>query len=283
MNAPGGRIVLVGTPIGNLGDLSPRAVEALASADVIACEDTRRTGRLLSHLGLSSPGFVVLNEHTEGDRVDALLDRARQGAMVVVVSDAGMPGVSDPGEWLVSRAVAAGVPVDVVPGPSAVLTALVVSGLTTSRFVHEGFLPRRGSARSERIASLVAETRTTVLFEAPHRLARTLVDLAAVCAPDRRVVLARELTKMHEEVWRGTLAAAVERVAQVEPRGEFVVVLGGAEPPAEASDDDIRAALTESLRQGMTTRDAVDAVAAGLSAPRRRVYDIAIGRTDRRD
>lgn len=277
MTGPGGRLVLVGTPIGNLGDLSPRAVEALAGADVVACEDTRRTGRLLAHLGIASPGYVVVNEHTEGARVDELLDRVRRGATVVVVTDAGMPGISDPGEWLVARAVAEDLAVEVVPGPSAVLAALVVSGLVTSRFVFEGFLPRKGSDRAARLADVAGERRTVVLYEAPHRLARTLADLASVCAPDRRVALARELTKLHEEVWRGTLAAAIDRVALVEPRGEFVVVVAGAEPPPAASDEDIRDALSESLRRGMTTRDAVDGVAAALGVPRRRVYDIAIG------
>lgn len=279
MTGAAGRIVLVGTPIGNLGDLSPRAVEALGAADVIACEDTRRTGRLLSHLGIASPGYVVLNEHTEGDRVDDLLERARRGATVVVVSDAGMPGISDPGEWLVSRAVLADVAVEVVPGPSAVLAALVVSGLATTRFVFEGFLPRKGGGRTERLAEVRHESRTVVLFEAPHRLARTLADLGEVCGGDRRIVLARELTKLHEEVWRGTLGAAIAHVAAIEPRGEYVLVLGGAEPAPDATDDDIRDALTASLREGMTTRDAVDAVAAALGAPRRQVYDIAVNRT----
>lgn len=273
-----GRLVLVGTPIGNLGDMTPRAVEALAAADVIACEDTRRTGRLLSHFGLESPGFVVVNEHTEGDRVDALLDRMRSGATVVLVSDAGMPGVSDPGEWLVRRAVEAGLPVEVVPGPSAALAALVVSGLVTSRFVFEGFLPRKGSVRAERIAALADERRTAVVFEAPHRLERTLTDLAAVCGPGRRVTLARELTKLHEEVWRGTLAEAIVRIAEVEPRGEFVLVLAGAEPRADATDEEIRDALTAALRRGLSTRDAAAEIAADLGVAKRRVYDLAIGR-----
>lgn len=279
MSTTVGRIVLVGTPIGNLGDLSPRAVAALGTADVIACEDTRRTGRLLSHLGLSSPGYVVLNEHTEGDRADQLLERARGGSTVVVVSDAGMPGISDPGEWLVSRAVAAGITVEVVPGPSALLAALVVSGLATSRFVFEGFLPRKGGARGERLVDVAAESRTVVLFEAPHRLGRTLGDLVETCGGDRPVVLARELTKLHEEIWRGTLAEALARVGEVEPRGEYVIVLAGAEPPAAATDDDLRAALTAALRRGMTTRDAVAEVAARTGASRRRVYDLAVSRT----
>ena len=272
-----GRIVLVGTPIGNLGDLSPRAAEVLAAADVIACEDTRRTGRLLAHLGLASPGYVVLNEHTEGDRTAELVARARAGADVVVVSDAGMPGVSDPGEWLVSQAVAAGVPVEVVPGPSSLLAALVVSGLTTSRFVFEGFLPRRGSARTERLGAVLRESRTTVLFEAPHRLARTLEDLVAVAGAERRIVLARELTKLHEEIWRGTLGEAVERIGAVEPRGEYVLVVDGARPRPDADDGAILEALADARRRGLSTRDASTEVADRLGVPRRRVYGLAIG------
>lgn len=271
-----GRLVLVGTPIGNLGDLSPRAVAALTEAEVIACEDTRRTGRLLTHLGIASPGYVVVNEHTEGEAVDRLLGHIADGATVVLVSDAGMPAVSDPGEHLVARAIDAGVDVEVVPGPSAVLHALVLSGLTTSRFVFEGFLPRKGGERSRRIAEVVAERRTVVLFEAPHRLARTLEDLCTACGPERRVVLARELTKLHEEIWRGTLADALTHIDAAGTRGEYVVVLGGAPAPAEITDDELVVALHAAKAQGLSTRDAVDAVATSTGAARRRVYDLAL-------
>lgn len=272
-----GRIVLVGTPIGNLSDISPRAVEALGAADVIACEDTRRTGKLLSHLGISSPGYVVLNEHTEGDAAGRLLDRALGGATIAVVSDAGMPGISDPGEHLVARAIEAGVSVEVVPGPSAVLAALVLSGLVTARFVFEGFIPRKGSGRTRRLEEIAVERRTLVLFEAPHRLERTLTDLAAVCGPDRRVALARELTKMHEETWKGTLSAALLHVDAVDPRGEYVIVLEGAPEPTEATDDDLIEAIGTARDGGASTRDAVDAVAAMFGVARRRVYDLALG------
>jgi len=273
-----GRIVLVGTPIGNLGDLSPRAAEALAAADLIACEDTRRTGRLLAHLGIDPKALWVLNEYTEVDRADELVDRARRGAVVAVVSDAGMPGVSDPGERLVAAAVDAGVAVEVVPGPSAVLAALVLSGLTTGRFVFEGFLPRKGASRTERLSAVAGESRTTVLFEAPHRLERTLVDLGDVCGHDRRIVVARELTKLHEEVRRGTVAEMLEAARVTEPRGEFVLVLAGAPPRPEATDDEVRGALDAAIARGLTTRDAVAEVASALGAPHRRVYDLAIGR-----
>jgi 16S rRNA (cytidine1402-2'-O)-methyltransferase len=271
-------LVLVATPIGNLGDLSPRAAEELAAADVVACEDTRRTGRLFAHLGVAAPAMLVVNDHTEARAVRDVLGRLDQGQRVVVVSDAGMPGISDPGERLVAAASAAGHRVEVVPGPSAALAGLVASGLPTGRFVFEGFLPRKGSGRSERLAAVAAERRTVVLYEAPHRLARTLADLIGACGTTRRVALARELTKLHEEVWRGSLASALERCAEIEPRGEYVVVLDGAPEPPAADDDAIRSALTEARRDGATTRDAVAEVASVLGVSRRRVYDLAVER-----
>lgn len=271
-----GRLILVGTPIGNLGDLSPRALEALGQADVVACEDTRRTGRLLSHFGIASPTYVVVNEHTEGDASERVLGHVQRGEVVVLVSDAGMPGVSDPGEYLVAQAIAAGVTVEVVPGPSAVLHALVASGLTTSRFVFEGFLPRKGSERMRRLREISAEPRTIVLFEAPHRLERTLNDLADVCGNERRIVFARELTKLHEEIWRGSLAEAIARCADVDPRGEYVLVLDGAPPAAEATDDQLREAVAGALRRGLSKRDASTEVAEQFGVARNRVYDLAI-------
>ncbi len=271
-----GRLVLVGTPIGNLGDISPRALEALGQAAVVACEDTRRTGRLLSHFGIASPTYIVVNEHTEGEAAERLLGHVQRGDVVVLVSDAGMPGVSDPGEFLVSKAIEAGVTVEVVPGPSAVLHALVASGLTTSRFVFEGFLPRKGSGRALRLRELADEHRTAVLFEAPHRLEKTLNDLAEVCGGERRIVLARELTKLHEEIWRGSLAEALTRCGEVDPRGEYVLVLDGAAPRADATDDELRQAARESLAKGASKRDAAAAVADVFAVSRKRVYDLVI-------
>lgn len=271
-----GRLVLVGTPIGNLGDISPRALEALGRAAVVACEDTRRTGRLLSHFGIASPTYIVVNEHTEGEAAERVLGHVQRGDVVVLVSDAGMPGVSDPGEFLVSKAIEAGVTVEVVPGPSALLHALVASGLTTSRFVFEGFLPRKGSGRALRLRELADEHRTAVLFEAPHRLAKTLNDLAEVCGGQRRIVLARELTKLHEEIWRGSLAKALARCSEVDPRGEYVLVLDGAAPRADATDDELRQAARESLAKGASKRDAAAAVADAFAVSRKRVYDLVI-------
>jgi len=272
-----GRLVLVGTPIGNLGDLTPRAVEVLGSADLVCCEDTRRTGRLLQHAGVRAKALKVVNDHTEGDVVPHVLQRLGGGETVAVVTDAGMPGISDPGERLVAAAVAAGFVVEVVPGPSAAVTALVASGLPAGRFVFEGFLPRKGSGRTERLTEVCAERRTVVLYEAPHRLARTVADLLDGCGPDRGVVLSRELTKLHEEHWRGSLAGAVAHVAEVEPRGEYVVVLDGAPAPAAVTDGAIVAALDAARAGGASNRDAVASVSAELHVAKRRVYALATG------
>lgn len=270
-----GALVLVGTPIGNLGDLAPRALDELRRADVIACEDTRRTGKLLEHAGIGRRPLLVVNDHTEAGAARDVLARLDRGERVAVVSDAGMPGISDPGERLVRAAAAAGHTVEVVPGPSAAVTALVASGLPTGRFVFEGFLPRKGSGRSERLAALAGERRTIVLYEAPHRLARTLADLVRVLGAHRPVVLARELTKLHEELWRGSLGDAVEWCGEREPRGEFVVVVDGAPPPSAPTDADIEAALAAERERGRSTRDAVDSVAATMGVPRKRVYALA--------
>jgi 16S rRNA (cytidine1402-2'-O)-methyltransferase len=282
-NGPGGGgesgvLVLVGTPIGNLGDLSPRAVETLAAADVIACEDTRRTRQLLSAAGVAARRrLIAVNDHNEAAQVRVVLAHLDQGERVAVVTDAGMPALSDPGERLVAAAAAAGHRVEVVPGPSAALTALVASGLATGRWVFEGFLPRKGSSRSQRLAELAAESRTIVLFEAPHRLHDTLVDLRDALGEQRAVAVARELTKLHEEVWRGTLATAVERWSATEARGEFVLVIAGAPPLAEATETDVEAALRRLLDGGMDKRSAIARVAADLDVPKRFVYHVAVG------
>ena len=273
-----GALVLVGTPIGNLGDMAPRAVEALRTADTIACEDTRRTRALLSHLGL--PGgrrLLAVHDHNEAGEVANVLARLDRGEQVVVVTDAGMPGISDPGERLVAAAAAAGHAVEVVPGPSAMIAALVVSGLPTSRFAFEGFLPRKGPVRAQRLAEIAADQRTTVLFEAPHRVRQTVADLAQAAGDLRRVALVRELTKLHEEVWRGTLAAALERLDAKEPRGEYVVVLDGAPPPAPAGEGDVESALRTRLDAGADKKAAIAEVAAELGVPKRVVYDVALG------
>ncbi|HVA74265.1 MAG TPA: 16S rRNA (cytidine(1402)-2'-O)-methyltransferase [Acidimicrobiales bacterium] len=272
-----GRVVLVGTPIGNLGDLSPRARESLAGAAVIFCEDTRRTRKLLSAAGIPAPRLVAMHQHNESAASAEALALACGGGVVAVVSDAGMPGISDPGTRLVALAAGEGVPVEVVPGPAAFLTALVGSGLPTARFCFEGFLPRRGRERTERLRAISAEARTTVLYESPRRVAATLADLSSACGHNRRVALGRELTKLHEEFWRGRLGDALEWVEAGEPRGEWVIVLDGAAPePITAGEEEITSALRRHLAAGETRRTAVDAVAAELSIPRRQVYELAI-------
>jgi 16S rRNA (cytidine1402-2'-O)-methyltransferase len=272
-----GRLILVATPIGNLGDLSPRAVTTLAAADVVCCEDTRRTRALLSHAGVHAPRLVSLHGHNETARIPQVLARLSSGATVAVVSDAGTPAVSDPGSRLVAAAVEAGATVSVVPGPSAPVAALVASGLATDRFCVEGFLPRQGGARRRRLGALVSEPRTVLILESPTRLGGTLADLARECGPERRVAVARELTKVHEEIWRGTLGQGADAFAGGEVRGEVVIVLEGApDRPQAPGDDVIRAAVRTRLDAGDTVRDAAGAAAAELGVPRRRTYAAAV-------
>ena len=277
-----GRLVLVATPIGNLGDLSPRAREVLAAADLICCEDTRRTRALLSAVGVSATGaggdrLLSLHGHNEQTRLDRVAAAIAGGATVAVVSDAGTPGISDPGAWLAARLGAAGETVSTVPGPSSVVGALVVSGLPTDRFCVEGFLPRKGSERRRRAAALMADERTSVVLEAPGRVAATLAELSAA-DPDRPVAVVRELTKLHEEVWRGTLGQATEAFATRQLRGEVVLVVGGA-PPAEPADESeveaaVRAVVSDDPSAG--PRQVAERVAAALGVPRRRAYEAAL-------
>jgi 16S rRNA (cytidine1402-2'-O)-methyltransferase len=268
-------LVIVGTPIGNLGDLSPRAADAFRAADVILAEDTRRTRALLTHAGIAAGGRLrAVNAHNERDAAPRVIDEIRGGARVAYATDAGMPGISDPGAALVRACVDAGIAVEVVPGPSALLAALVVSGLPTEPFVFEGFLPRKGSDRTARLERLAREPRTVILFEAPHRLGRTLGDLESVCGNEREVVLARELTKRFEEVWRGTTGEAITHVEDSPPRGEYVIVLGGS-ADRTVSEADIDGAVTRALAEGSSTRDAAAAVAASLGIPKRRAYEAA--------
>jgi 16S rRNA (cytidine1402-2'-O)-methyltransferase len=273
---PVGSLVLVGTPIGNLGDLSPRAVEELRTADVIAAEDTRRTRALLTHAGVPAGRRLrAVHARNEAAAAERIVGEIREGDRVAVVTDAGMPGISDPGAQLVRACLDAGLPVEAVPGPSAALTAVVLSGLPSDRFVFEGFLPRKGRARAERIVALADEPRTTVLFEAPGRVRATLADLAAACGPHRPVAVARELTKVFEDVWRGTLAEAARYAERTEPRGEHVVVVGPAPERAPPGDAEVEAAVRAALADGRSARDAASDVANALGVPRRRAYEAA--------
>lgn len=272
-----GTLLLVATPIGNLGDLSPRGIAALQQATLICCEDTRRTGKLLSHLDIRGVRMAISNEHTEDDRVDEVLSILAADGTVAVVTDAGTPGISDPGERLVRAAIDNGHTVSAIPGPSADVMALVISGLPTARYVFEGFLPRSGSERTVRMNEVAQERRTTVLYEAPHRLARTVADLLAVCGVQRQVVLARELTKLYEEVWRGTLGEAAEHLAAKDPQGEYVIVLAGGQATAPATNDDVVAAVAQRLAAGASKKAAIASVAQHLNVPKNRVYELALG------
>lgn len=273
-----GRLVLVATPIGNLGDLSPRATETLSTAHLIVCEDTRRTGKLLHHLGISGVPMVVANEHTEATASARVERELLDGHLVAVVTDAGMPGIADPGERLVKAAIAVGATVSVVPGPTAAASALVISGLPSQHHVMEGFLPRQGLDRRRRVQLVARERRTVLLYEAPHRLIRTLTDLAEACGTNRQICLARELTKLHEEVWRGTLGAALAHANDREPRGEYVLVLAGAPEEAPADQAAVELAVETALAAGRTGRDAADEVAATLGVSRRTAYDAVVNR-----
>lgn len=271
-------LVLVATPLGNLGDLSDRARRELVEADTIVCEDSRRSGLLLHLSGIDAGRrLFVVNDHNEAELAPEVTRRVAGGQRVVVITDAGTPGISDPGERLVAAALSAGLAVEVAPGPSAVIAALVISGLPAGRFCFEGFLPRKGSARSERLAEIAREQRTTVLYEAPHRLARTLADLLANCGQGRLVAVARELTKLHEEVFRGTLGEAVDW-AQPGRLGEMVLVLAGADAAPPPSDSEVDAALNAALTAGESRRDAAAAVAAQFGLSRRALYGRVIGR-----
>ena len=272
-----GRLVMVATPIGNLGDLSPRARDTLAGADLICCEDTRRTRQLLSHAGITGRHLISVHGDNEKDRIADVLDALAAGKVVALVTDAGTPAVSDPGARLAAAAAKAGAEVTIVPGPNAALAALVLSGLPTDRFCFEGFLPRKGSERRRRIELLAVEQRTALLHETAPRLAATLADLEKACGPRRRVAVARELTKIHEEVWRGNLGEAASHFAVRALRGEIVVVLDGAEAPAGSPDEDVRDAMVRRLAGGASLRDAAAEVAAEMGVARRRAYELGLG------
>jgi 16S rRNA (cytidine1402-2'-O)-methyltransferase len=265
-----GRLAVISTPIGNLGDLSPRARDELAAADLVAAEDTRRTGQLLTTLGLSRP-LLSLHEHNERERIDELLGRLRAGARIALVSDAGTPLLSDPGFELVRRVAQEGFSVVSVPGPSAITAALSIAGMPTERFTFEGFLPARLAERRARIAELASEPRTLVFFEAPHRVVEALEDLAAGFGAGRRAAVARELTKVFETVYRGTLGelAAQARADSNFSRGEITLVVQGAlaEPAAQAGDSRLDETLTVLLTELSPSKAA--SLAARLTGARR--------------
>ena len=272
-----GTLYLVATPIGNLGDLSVRAAETLEAVDFIAAEDTRVTVKLLNHLGIKKP-MVSYHRHNADTRGDALTGRLLAGESCALVTDAGTPAISDPGEELVAQCAAQDIPVVPIPGPCAFVSALAVSGLPTGRFTFEGFLPMNKKNRRTHLDSLRQETRTMVFHEAPHKLSATLRDLEETFGPDRRISLCRELTKLHEQVWRTTLGQAAAHYAQNPAKGEFVLVVEGAAPvqKEEYTLEDGLAMAARLQAEGASTRDAVKQAAAACGLSRKALYDLVV-------
>ncbi len=272
-----GTLYLVPTPIGNLSDIAPRALETLEQADFVAAEDTRVTLKLLNHFGIKKPLVAYYRHNTEAGG-QTILRRLLAGENCALVSDAGTPAVSDPGEEMVGLCVENGVTVCALPGPCALTTALSVSGLPTGRFTFEGFLAMNKKNRRDHLQSLINEERTMIFYEAPHKLTTTLADLVQTFGPDRPIALCRELTKLHEEVVRTTLAQALERYEQDPPRGEFVLVVAGAQPQAtQGADPEDALAQVAALRsQGLSLKDAVKQVSKALDLPRNQLYALAL-------
>ena len=272
-----GMLYLVPTPIGNLGDISQRCRETLEQADFIAAEDTRVSLKLLNHLGIKK-SLVSYYEHNKTFKGDKIVERILAGETCALVSDAGSPAISDPGEDLVKQCAQAGIPVCAIPGPCAAITALSISGQATGRFCFEGFLSTAKKSRREHLESLAKEQRTMIFYEAPHKLVNTLSDMAAVFGENRPLSLCRELTKLHEEVVRTTLGEAIAKYTETPPKGEFVLVVAGA--PAEeketASSEDAAARLSQLLDQGLSRKDAVKQTAQELQLPKNVVYEISL-------
>lgn len=278
-----GELAVVATPIGNMGDLSPRAVATLKEADVVCCEDTRHTGQMLARLGLHASRLLSVHAHNEPKRLAEVLELLERGAHVALVSDAGTPALSDPGELVISAAIAAGHKVTTVPGPSAAVSALVVAGLGTARWRFEGFLPRKGPDRARRLGEIAAASHPSVIYEAPQRVGATLHDLAECCGGDREVAVCRELTKRFEETWRGTLAEACERASAAPARGEHVIVVAGAPAGKRSSpnEGEVRNAVASRMSAGASRRQAAAAVAVELDVPKRFAYETSLDRGDR--
>ncbi|MHC5743722.1 MAG: 16S rRNA (cytidine(1402)-2'-O)-methyltransferase [Nostoc sp.] len=271
-----GTLYVVGTPIGNLEDITFRAVRILQTVDIIAAEDTRHTGKLLQHFQVKTPQ-VSYHEHNRTSRIPELLEHLINNKAIALVSDAGMPGISDPGYELVKACIEAGIPVVPIPGASAAITALSAAGLPTDRFVFEGFLPAKTQQRQEHLESLQTESRTLIFYESPHRLRDTLQDLALVWGNDRQIVLGRELTKLYEEFWRGTIAEAIAYYTQREPQGEYTLVVAGipASQP-QLTEEELKAELKQLISQGISRSQASRQLAKFTSIPRRQLYQLAL-------
>lgn len=274
-----GTLYIVGTPIGNLEDMTFRAVKILQSVDAIAAEDTRHTGKLLQHFQIKTPQ-ISYHEHNRSQRLPELLEQLNEGT-IALVTDAGIPGISDPGYELVKACIEAGIKVVPIPGASASLTALSAAGLPTDRFVFEGFLPASGKERQQRLESLPSEARTLIFYESPHRLRVSLRDLATYLGNDRQIVVARELTKLYEEFWRGTIEQAIAHYTRTEPKGEFTLVVAGAQLEMPTlSEEALKVELQQIMAQGVSRSQASRQLAQLTKVSRRQLYQLALALPD---
>jgi 16S rRNA (cytidine1402-2'-O)-methyltransferase len=281
MDVAAGTLYIVGTPIGNLGDMTFRAVQVLQQVNLIAAEDTRHTGKLLHHFHISTPQ-ISYHEHNRISRLPELLERLQQGHAIALVTDAGMPGISDPGYDLVKACVEAGFPIVPIPGITAAITALSASGLPTDQFVFIGFLPAKGKERRDRLESLPTEQRTLIFYESPYRLLQTLQDFAEWLGATRKLTIARELTKLHEEFWRGTVAEAIALYTTRQPQGEYTLVVAGADASVQPilSEAALKAELQGLLSQGVSRSQASRQLAQQTSLSRRQIYQLALAIPD---
>jgi 16S rRNA (cytidine1402-2'-O)-methyltransferase len=271
-----GTLYIVATPIGNLEDMTFRAVRILQAVDLIAAEDTRHTGRLLQHFQVKTPQ-ISYHEHNSNSRIPELLEHLQYGKAIALVSDAGMPGISDPGYELIKACIDNGITVVPIPGASAVITALSAAGLPTDRFIFDGFLSAKSQQRKEYLESLQGESRTLVFYESPHRLRDTLADLGTVLGSDRSIVIARELTKLYEEFWRGTIGDAIADYNQREPQGEYTLLVAGTSPSQlQLTETELKTELLEIMRQGISRSQASRQLAKDTGLSRRYLYQLAL-------
>lgn len=271
-----GTLYIVGTPIGNLEDMTFRSVRILQSVDMIAAEDTRHTGKLLQHFQIKTPQMSY-HEHNRNSRIPEILEYLKYGKAIALVSDAGMPGISDPGYELIKACVDAEIDVVPIPSATAAITALSASGLPTNRFVFDGFLPAKSQQRREYLESLLIETRTLVFYESPHRLRETLQDFADILGSDRQIVIARELTKLYEEFWRGTIEEAIAHYQQKEPQGEYTLLVAGIEPSKpQITEAELKAELLGMMKQGASRSQASRQLAKEISVSRNKLYQLAL-------
>jgi 16S rRNA (cytidine1402-2'-O)-methyltransferase len=270
-------LYLVGTPLGNLEDMTFRAIRVLKEVDLIAAEDTRHTGKLLQHFQIETPQ-ISYYEHNAAKRTIELVQRLEKGDAIALVTDAGMPAISDPGYELVKACTEAGITVIPIPGATAAITALAASGLASDRFIFEGFLPTKTKERKARLQQIQRETRSLIFYEAPHRVQQTLADFAAIFGEDRKVVLARELTKLHEEFWRGTIGNAIVYYQENPPKGEFTLVVAGGDPEVQLAltDEQLKLELEKLIAEGMSRSQASRHLAQVTALPRRQLYQMAL-------